>query len=222
MLELVPTKPEAAVFLKQHLPLWLVEYPDGTNNIKEPSATDKKSKVKLLEDAPFSTGEFEKAWTEICAFENEEAAWKPSAALLLQGWNIIMTTSTIKGYKLYEEFPIASITNTADEDGFPLALIEAIVARISTGDRNLGDGFARLDCHKTVFWVGSRFLESLEGEVSMTRFVEQWQGKLPEEWRGEAILEMLKVSVDQIPSEQQLTACQGFISSQYQSKYHIQ
>ena len=196
MLELVATKPAAVDFLKQHLPLYLVEYIASTKDSETVGPSGKRNKVEVLGDAPFSSGEFEEAWTQVCAFENGQAAWIPPSALLLKGWEIILTAATIKGLELHDTFPTAAITNLADEDGFPLELIEAILARVSAGNQKPMGGHAMVDRAKCVFWVGSICLDSLGSEVLVSKFLEQWRDKLPEKWRGEASLDKLKVCAD--------------------------
>ena len=199
MLELIPTIPEAVAFLKLEMLVYMGDPSDSHNSTNPMGPDRRKSKSEVLKDAPFSAGEFNEAWTKVCAFEAGDVAWIPTATLLIKAWGGIVTAATIRGLNFDERFPIGAVTSTADVDGFPVPLMEAILARVSNIDRESMDQYATVDRSRCVFWVGSIFLDSMGGEIAVSKFLEQWRDKLPEAWRGDATLAALKVSDDWLP-----------------------
>ena len=165
---------------------------DSTNSATALDVWDRRSKNAILEDAPFSAGEFEEAWAEVCAFEHENVSWIPTAALLVKVWEIVITTAAIRGLMINDSFSEITIASMVEEEGFPAALLEAVLARVSANNHKMTDGHARLDRAKCISWVGAVLLQSLGGEIAMSKFLTKWLDNLPEAWR-DATLKDLRV-----------------------------
>ena len=201
LLELIPSSPPSIAFLRQNLPLYMgSESEDGVilSGVDPADPLDKQSKNNLLKDAPFSTGEFEHAWKELCAFESGDQSWIPAAQPCANCWKAIIAAATIRSLDLGEGFPTTVLAGTVEEDGHPVALLEAVLARLSADDRDMMDGHAQLDSAKCVPWVGAVLLESRTssrtGGVGVMEFMRIWHDLLPEGWRSQASLVALEVS----------------------------
>ena len=140
-LELVPAPPAAVGFLKEHLPTY-----EGPHNFDEPEtrppSLKKASKAQLLQNAPFSAGEFDDACKELCVFEENNQPWIPTARILANIWKSLILAATVRSIDLGVSFPVAALSGTIEEDGYPITLYEAMVARLSSGDTDLMEGCA--------------------------------------------------------------------------------
>ncbi|KAK4693196.1 sister chromatid cohesion protein DCC1, partial [Lecanoromycetidae sp. Uapishka_2] len=141
-LELIPATPSGTAFLKN-----CVAFYKGPRSCIESAlaleVSSIKSKSKLLEDTPFSSGEFDKAWKELCAFEEDGKAWVPTPATLIAVWMSILSAATVRSLDLGESFSLAALVATVEEDGHPMALFQAVVNRLGSDDGNdLVDGYS--------------------------------------------------------------------------------
>ena len=128
ILELISTQTAPISFLKQSIPCF------GTERIGSNSRQaihDRKSKSQLLADAPFSGGEFDSAWIELCAFELEQQAWRPSATMLLSLWKSFTNAMAVKGIDLTQTFDSFDAASMVDEECFPRALLQAMLRLLS-------------------------------------------------------------------------------------------
>ena len=189
LLELVPVPTGATNYLKQVLPVF---------NDSHPIPDDHQTKGDLLADAPFSAGEFEAAWTEICAFELNQgnlglSAWRPSASLLLEHWKYFMSAITVDGIDPTSPFSISGVANSMQEEGLFIGVLRAMIQRLSAQFEN---AMVLIDREKCVSWVGAVLLEvKLAGNTTASStFRSMWQDELPERWRAQASLDLLAVS----------------------------
>jgi len=91
-------------------------------------------------------------------------------------------------------FHTRDLCAAVEDEGYPLALVEAVVARLLPEGEDLADGWARVDGEKCVRWSGMVILEARGGAgMATAEFLEEWANALPEVWRGEARLESIKV-----------------------------
>ena len=131
--------PAAVVFLKQHLPVY-----GGPQSITELTArtplAERFSKESLLWNAPFSVGEFDNACKELCIFEAEDQLWIPTDSMLAGVWKSIMYAATMRSVDLGNSFGVVTFSGTVEEDGYPLDLFKAVLARLSSGDADLMEG----------------------------------------------------------------------------------
>lgn len=189
LLELAPVKTAATKFLKQALPVF------SDSNVVP---GDLKTQRDLLSDAPFSAGEFEAAWIEICGFELDLldlglGAWRPSAPLLLNHWKYFIGAVTMLGLDPTTSFPISDVASMVEEENcFPVVL-QAMLKRLSS---EFVTGTVIMDGEKCVLWVGAVLLEAMFQETSIgsSEFMTLWQDQLPENWRAQASLNLLAVS----------------------------
>ncbi|KAL9607741.1 MAG: hypothetical protein Q9167_007371 [Letrouitia subvulpina] len=188
-LELIPISSSPKTVLLQSLPL----FSDAGNLSAVDSETSKRKEV-ILNDTPLSSCEFEKSWIELCAFELGGCSWRPSAALLLQIWASLMSAVTLKGLNLEQEFPLSALAPVVEEDGHPLEVLEALLARVCKSKR---ETYIEVDKHICVCFVGTIMLESQAKagvQLDTAEFLHHWKDQLPEAWRKEALLEALNWS----------------------------
>ena len=136
-LELIPTSPSVTLYLEQVITI----YNDPQGDF-EPGPDDKgsRSKLALLSDAPFSIGEFDNGWSEMCAFEIRGRAWRPSSAALLGLWKSFKSAVTVKGIDIGEVFSIDGVHQLVQEDGYPGPFLVAMLAKVAPDSENLMDG----------------------------------------------------------------------------------
>ena len=131
--------PAAIGFLKQHLPVY-----GGPQSIteltKRTPLAEKLSKESLLWNAPFSVGEFDNACKELCIFEEEDQAWIPTGSTVAGVWKSIIFAATMRSIDLGNGFDITALSGIVEEDGYPLTLYKAVLARLSSGDADLMEG----------------------------------------------------------------------------------
>ena len=97
---------------------------------------ESKSKLALLLDAPFSAGQFNHAWSSLCAFEVEGRAWLPSPVALLGLWKSFTSAATVQSIN-FEAFRIANIITLLEEDGYPRPLVDAMILRVGPDGQDL-------------------------------------------------------------------------------------
>lgn len=124
-LELIPVSAPPKTVLLQSLPLF-----SDVENLSAVDPETPKSKEALLNDTPLSSYEFEKGWIELCAFELGGRTWRPSAPLLLQIWASLMSAVTLKGLDLEQGLPLSALAPAVEEDGHPLEVLKALLARL--------------------------------------------------------------------------------------------
>ncbi|KAL2056465.1 hypothetical protein ABVK25_003489 [Lepraria finkii] len=193
-LELIPEPASATPFLKQTVPVY--SGPESGTQLPTASAPlEKKNKHAILERAPCSLGEFNKACEELCVFEVDGQAWLPTASMLANVWKSIISGATMRSVNLGEGFSIATLSRIVEEDGHPTALFRAVMDRLSSNDIELMDDYAALSREKAVPWVGLVLLQShhMSTEaVLLSDFLQDWQNQLLEDWRNNAKLDALK------------------------------
>ncbi|MCJ1282920.1 hypothetical protein MMC26_002246 [Xylographa opegraphella] len=191
LLELVPVQTQSVHFLRNAIPIYNEKkfLPDIHQQTSET-----RSKQVLLTNAPFSTAEFEAAWTELCAFEIEDEAWRPSASQLEQIWASFMTATTIRGIDVTNTFQYVDRILTVEEDCWDEAMPQAILRRLSSDHENTMEGWVLIDRVKCVQWVGRVYLEVLchGSKRAPPNFLQLWKDHLPERWREDAKLDLLQ------------------------------
>ena len=128
-LELVPAS-TAGVSLRQILPIYRSSVADPeaeVHKIKNSDRKEKISKQNVLENIPLSPRQFDEAWVEVCAFEIDGKAWIPSANSLKGVWNSIISAATAKSIDLARKFLVADLADMVEGDGFPPALLDAVI-----------------------------------------------------------------------------------------------
>lgn len=132
-LELTTATTPARALLKNELRVFEGPQVGPTNkHAAEVDAADRRSKSVIYEDTPVSLQEFEDAWIELCAFELESISWVPSSACLSGIWRSIISAIELKGLNLQESVYIGDLAGLVEEDGFPTALLQAVINKLQT------------------------------------------------------------------------------------------
>lgn len=134
-LELVPASPPSTEFLKRSLPVY-----SGLDHISDSNSPSLMSRKTLLESAPFSLGEFNKAWKNLCIFELKEQPWLPTASSLVRTWESMTLAATLRNMTLGDGFSLATLDGVIEEDGHPSALVRAVIDRLSLENEDPMDG----------------------------------------------------------------------------------
>ena len=130
LLELVPVATTPIAFLKQALPTYRGHETNWNLATRSPGA----NRASILTDAPFSTGEFENAWVDVCAFEYKNEALLPAAVDLCHIWTSFMSAATIKGVDITKGFRTESLLCLIKEDGYPEQLVASVLKKLSQED----------------------------------------------------------------------------------------
>ena len=143
LLELVPIQTQPILFLKDAIPVYSDE-----RAVAGGHQTSSKSRTKhaLIRDMPFSTGEFDSAWTELCAFESEHEVWRPSALLLRDIWASFVAATIVQGIDITSTTSTTStvwykdVVRMVMEDGFPEVVLQAMFRRLESDQDNTVEG----------------------------------------------------------------------------------
>ena len=92
------------------------------------------SRYALLGSAPFSSGEFDKAWGELCCFELGEQSWLPVASTIVDVWRSMMSAATVRSVALEASFSVSTIEGSVEEDGYPTPLFRALINQLSSNE----------------------------------------------------------------------------------------
>ena len=130
LLELVPVATAPIAFLKQALPT----YRGHETKWNLANRSTGANRASILTDAPFSTGEFDNAWVDVCAFEYKNEALLPAAVDLCHIWTSFMSAATIKGVDITKGFRTESLLYLITEDGYPEQLVASVLKRLSQED----------------------------------------------------------------------------------------
>lgn len=176
-----------------------------------------RDKSSILQDAPFSTNEFNEAWKQLCAFETLGHPWLPTPSALAMTWMSILSAVTLRGLDLEKSFDPKLLADIVANDGYPQALCMAVMTQLVTNteyqkdDREYKSIFSimfmpdnmlkgiTLSRDKVIEWVGDICLQRV-GEsdhaksIPQSDFLAQWQDLLPEHWRKHASTDVLKAS----------------------------
>ena len=214
-LELTTSTISARAFLKNELRVF-----DGpqaglqSKDVAGVDTADGRSKSIVYEDTPVSLQEFEDAWIELCAFELESISCVPSSACLSGIWQSIISAVVLKGLNLQESVYIDDLAGLVEEDGFPAALLQAVIDRLHiekaipmegckicrvssiNSTSAYDESGMTISVDKCVPWVGVTLLasESPPEGIATAVFLQKWQSLLPEAWRHNAALDHLNVS----------------------------
>ena len=189
----------------------------------EPEDADKPynlyhDKGYVFENTPMSDVECHQVWNHLVAFEMPPSlhlprrCFRPSSNALSKAWLRLLDISRAEGINLAGTLRTGTMLEALwnpDED-WPHELRAAILTRLSLksaamsakehAESVLRDG-STLDRAATVQWVGLLILQSrTETEPDTPRlpksiFLETWKDSLPEDWREDANLDALPVSL---------------------------
>ena len=201
ILELIEAKTAPLEHLRQCIPLATSEGLLSSNAL---------NRQLLLAQAPFSSGEFNRAWVELCIIEGAHGVFLPTPKMLKETWLALLSEALLKGLDLTKPFETKEIENLRNDDQSS-GVFEAVLSRLRINEA-VPDGseFATTAKHSTshqsatilldevraVPWVGSTVLHVHDREtVAVDHFMEEWKDLLPENWRALARIELLAVSL---------------------------
>ncbi len=110
-----------------------------------PTTATGRTKDKIFADIPVPDEECERAWRSICAFEERDAAYKPTPLILTQLWASLCATLSSEGQAIDGPLDRARTWELVQDEGYPQPLLEAMVMRISA-DAASGDAGRRTLC----------------------------------------------------------------------------
>lgn len=151
-LELLPTAPPSNVLLRSATTTWERAVSDREDQSgvlsSSPPGFDKRSKSETFESIPISRGEFDQAWSECGAFEEEGVAYLPSAEALLGTWKAVLSTAITQGVDLDSRIGVEELWADMSDDGYPRALVDAVIARLSVATNGKPNSSMQT-CHLT-------------------------------------------------------------------------
>ncbi|KAI9794408.1 MAG: hypothetical protein M1816_005478 [Peltula sp. TS41687] len=104
----------------------------------------KQTKRRVFDDVPASEHECQQAWTALCVFEREGVAYRPAASALIGVWKVMHTTAAAEGIDLSGRFDLVILWERMEDDGYPKALVEAVLARLSSENATSNSGWPLL------------------------------------------------------------------------------
>ena len=75
------------------------------------------------------------SWTDLCAFELNGVAWRPSARSALQTWKALLLVLSAQGVKPTQQFLLKDICTAMQDDGFPGPLTQAVIRRLAAEEQ---------------------------------------------------------------------------------------
>ena len=134
-LELVAASPSPAAYLKQTIPLYL-----GSESFSTSRSAEVIGRDAIVKSVPFSSGEYNIAWKELCGFELEGQALLPAASSLMHIWESIISAAALNGVSLSGSFPLNTIKGTVEEDGHAHSFFRAVIDRLCSENVDLEGG----------------------------------------------------------------------------------
>ncbi|SMR58429.1 unnamed protein product [Zymoseptoria tritici ST99CH_1E4] len=189
-IELLPSATQsAAPYIKAALPVF-----SSTGNY---SSQKNISKAELFSHIPLSEVECEIGWSELACFEstNPPGSFVPSGKVKAQIWDAAFTVAVAERTDLALPFSASDIPNYATEltQEWPSELVAAVFAGVS---KPSSEGTLVVDKEKCIRFVGIAHLSAKsEGRPTDTKaFLKAWKDAVPEEWRPDCQLSVLKGS----------------------------
>jgi len=170
-----------------------------------------QSKSYVFAHTPMSHDECQTVWKDLVAFEHSGQSFRPTAAALARVWKWLLEIAYANAINLAESLQKETIDKMLDgEDEWPSTLVDAIFLKLSTSHADL----LQLQQQTTVAWVGTNTLESYRQDnkqsfMETSVFLNAWKDALPETWRSDVTLDMLKARRHNRNDQTQLTSPQG-------------
>ncbi|KAI9774282.1 MAG: hypothetical protein M1840_004176 [Geoglossum simile] len=156
---------------------------------------EKRGKDDIFANTPACEEECERGWTEIAAFELYGGCVRPSIWALLSAYKAIFSAATSQGIELESRFLIEDLWQAMEDDDYPRAFVEAVLARLAAKEHAVRGEWASVDKSKCIAWLGTLILETQQGtkrERLIGDFLEEWKDNLPEPWRENATLDSIE------------------------------
>ena len=209
MLELVTTSPDAVTMLENALPIFSLD--GSVVEMDRDASLRHQDRIALRNNMALSDGEMDRAWRAICAFNLNGQPRRPDVMSLLTPWQSIISAVNL-GNLSPGSISSSLIKTTAEEDGYPLPLAEAIMdaigrsegleestrefLRIFLGPSNWATEFI-IDKDTCICWITAlkaRDEDSTISAPSTEDLINQIKELLPKAWRAEIDINMVMVS----------------------------
>ncbi|KAF2458878.1 sister chromatid cohesion protein Dcc1 [Lineolata rhizophorae] len=152
------------------------------------------SKADAFADVPLSDEECEDGWRALCAFERGDAgAYRPAAGALLEAWKDILTASIAEGIEWGKQFRVGALWAVIEDENVPKGLFDGILRAITGGEFTWT--WCAVEKDRCVPWVGKVLLEYRAPKspgILTAKFLDEWKDYVPEEWRADVALELIK------------------------------
>lgn len=146
-----------------------------------------RSKEAIFAAIPFSYGEIEQAWSELCAFELEGRCFRPTPLVLKELWSAICEGAILHGLDITGAFTLNELHNAMRDCILPKNLHESFIKSVSRGRSTSIQETASLDPERVVKRIG-QFLVDLESNSKsddhINDFLGQWKAELPDGWKS--------------------------------------
>lgn len=126
-LELSRSSESALPYLKKILPVY-------TERELTAAAAVKGTFDEICKDVPLSDGEVQAGWTELCAFEEQGASFRPSVNILHKLWASMSTAATADSLDLSAAFLVEDLWIQIRDEDYPRGLYDALLRRVEDGD----------------------------------------------------------------------------------------
>ncbi|THW79513.1 hypothetical protein D6D19_01135 [Aureobasidium pullulans] len=172
-------------------------------------SSDPRSKHHVFAQTPMSHGECQDVWKHLVAFEHAGQSFRPTAAALVKVWKWLLEIAYAHAVNLAAPIPKESIDRMLDgEDEWPRSLVDAILLKLSEH----GQESLNLQQQATVKFVGHNLLESRhqshaeQSTMEKSAFLDAWKDALPEAWRAQTTLDILKAGGKRIEFAPEMVA----------------
>lgn len=200
-IELLPlSKQSAAPYIRAALPTYV--------STGKYSSKKSISKSELFSHIPLSQAECELGWSELACFESIEPSgcFVPSGQLKVQIWQAAITAATAESADISSSFSKDDIPSYAVDltEEWPANLVTAIFASVS---QPVADTILAVDKDTCIKFVGLSLLQARsEGRATETAaFLKAWKDVMPETWRSNCQLSVLKGSYTSQPGSGSIT-----------------
>jgi sister chromatid cohesion protein DCC1 len=146
-LETSPSTESASPYLQKLLP----EY--SSRDISVDAVASSYTLSNVAADIPLSDGEIHQAWTHLCAFEEREKAFRPTASILLSFWKAILAATIAEDIYKGSSFHIGDLWTLVADEEFPLGMFHAIMHRVAEPEVMVINSTLKSARHVQVFGV---------------------------------------------------------------------
>lgn len=189
-IELLPNaKQSAAPFVKAALPTYV--------STGKYSSEKSISKAELFSHIPLSQAECELGWSELACFESTKppGCFVPSGLVVVQIWEHALNAALAERADISSAFSRNDIPSYAVElmEDWPSDLVVNVFASVS---QPIADTILAVDRDQCVRFIGLNLLQARsEGRPTETAaFLKAWKDMMPEAWRTNCQLSVLKGS----------------------------
>ncbi|KAF2102948.1 hypothetical protein NA57DRAFT_71932 [Rhizodiscina lignyota] len=155
-----------------------------------------RSKQHLFSDVPLSGAECGSAWYALCAFQHEVFCVRPTVVALHKLWRQMVIACLVSDIdiagtgRIYANEIWEALKD--EDEGWPLALVDAVVGHLGSAPV---EGGVLVEKEKLLAFIGGLVLETetvVSKNMDEKTLVEKWKENVPDKWRGDVSLELIK------------------------------